>query len=167
MMRGGHQHPAPACQRGATLIVAMIMLVLISLVVINAFTLSSSNLRTATNLKANSEVIAAANDAIEQVISSNFYVNPQAQTFYINLNNDGTTNYTVNVQTPTCIRAVVAVAGAASDVELGTSLSSGSTYFTDWDIDASVTDAVTGGSVRIRQGVRVMMSSTQKAISCP
>jgi len=153
-------------QHGITLIMALIMLVLISLIVANAFTLSSSNLKTATNVKFRSEALAAANQAIEQLVSSNFYAAPVAQTYTVNLNNDSSTFYTVSVAVPTCTRATQAFAAAASDVELGTALSSGDTWFTDWDIDATVSDSVTGSSVRVRQGIRVMISGTQKTLSC-
>ena len=67
---------------------------------------------------------------------------------------------------PTCTKATQAYAAAASDVELGTGMSSGDTWFTEWDIDASVADAVTGSSVRMRQGIRVMVTGAQKTLSC-
>ena len=159
-------HAGRRRQRGITLIMGMIMLVLISLILANAFTLSSGNLKSSTNLKFRSEALAAANEAVEQLVGSNFYVLPQAQTYTVNLNNDSSTYYTVSVAIPTCTRAVQAYTAAASDVELGTNMSTGDTWFTDWDIDAKVDDAVTGSSVRVRQGIRVMITGTQKALSC-
>jgi len=57
-------------QRGATLIVGLIMLVLITLMVLSAFTMSSSNLKSVGNMQSRDEATAAANVALEQVLSS-------------------------------------------------------------------------------------------------
>jgi len=156
-----------ARQRGATLIIGLILLVLISLIVVNAFTLSSSNLKSVGNMQVREEAVAAANQAVEQVISSNFTSSLTAQTVTVDINKDDTTDYTVAVATPTCIRATQSAFAAPSDVELGPGMSSGSTWNTDWDIAATVTDAATGASVRVRQGVRVLLSQSQRAAACP
>ncbi len=63
-------------QRGATLIIGLIMIVLISLIVINAFTLSSSNFKSVVNMQIRDEASAAANQAVEQVIGSDFTSTP-------------------------------------------------------------------------------------------
>ena len=47
-------------QRGITLFVGLIMLVLITLMVTSAFTLSTSNLKSVGNMQARDEAIAAA-----------------------------------------------------------------------------------------------------------
>lgn len=152
-------------QRGATLVVGLIMLVLITLIVAGAFTLSSSNLKSVGNLQVREEGVAAANLAVEQVISSPFTDAPVAQEINVDINKDGTNDYLVQVGAPTCIKAVIATAPGAT--EIGFSGGGGSTWNTEWDIDAKVTDAASGGSVRIRQGVRVRMSDAQKNLVCP
>jgi len=156
-----------ARQRGATLIIGLILLVLISLIVVNAFTLSSSNLKSVGNMQVREEAVAAANQAVEQVISSNFTSSLVAQTVTVDINKDDTTDYTVAVAAPTCVRATQSAFAAPSDVELGPGMSSGSTWNTDWDIAATVTDAATGARVRVRQGVRVLLSQSQRAAACP
>jgi hypothetical protein len=45
-------------------------------------------------------------------------------------------------------------------------MSGGSTWNTDWDIDATVTDNATGAKVRVRQGIRVLLSDAQKTTVC-
>ena len=142
------------------------MIVLITLIVVNAFTLSSSNLKSVGNMQQREESIAAANQAIELVISSAFTTAPVSQTINVDINNDGTNDYAVAVATPVCMRAMVAGSAAGSDVELGAAMSS-STWNTDWDIDATVTDAASGTSVRVRQGVRILLDDTQKTAVCP
>jgi Tfp pilus assembly protein PilX len=154
-------------QRGATLIIGLIMIVVISLIVINAFTLSSSNFKSVANMQIRDEATAAANQAVEQVISSDFTSTPVAQIITVDVNKDDTPDYSVAVAVPTCIRATQATTAAPSDVELGAAMSAGSTWNTDWDLDATVTDAATGAQVRVRQGVRVLLSQAQKASSCP
>lgn len=158
----GSQH-----QRGATLIIGLIMLVLVTLMVFSAFTMSSSNLKAVGNLQVRDESVAAANQAIEQVLSSPFTDAPVAQTINVDINKDGTNDFVVAVGVPTCIRALVAATAAPSDVELGASMSSGSTWNTEWDVDATVTDTTTDASVRVHQGVRVLLTSTQKTAVCP
>ena len=156
-----------ARQRGATLIIGLIMIVLISLIVVNAFTLSSSNLKSVGNMQVREEAVAAANQAVEQVISSNFTASLIAQTVTVDINKDDTVDYSVAVAIPTCVRATQATVAPPSDVELGAAMSSGSTWNTDWDLNATVTDAATGARVQVRQGVRVLLSQSQRAIVCP
>jgi Tfp pilus assembly protein PilX len=156
-----------AAQRGVTLIIGLIMIVLITLIVVNAFTLSSSNLKSVGNMQVRQEAVAAANEAIELVISSSFTDAPVAQSVNVDIDKNGTTDYVVAVAAPTCIRASAATTAAPSDVELGSALSAGSTWNTDWDIDATVTDSASGAAVHVREGVRVLLSNTQKTAVCP
>ncbi len=153
-------------QRGATLIIGLIMIVLITLIVVNAFTLSSSNLKSVGNMQARDEAVAAANEAIELVVSSSFTDAPVAQSINVDINKDGTTDYVVALDAPTCVRAAAASAAAPSDVELGAGLSVASTWNTDWDISATVTDVASGAVVHVREGVRVLLSQVQKTAVC-
>src|SRR5688572_26041587 len=89
-------------QRGATLVVGLIMLVLITLLVTSAFTLSNTNSKSVGNMQIRNEAVAAANKAIEQVVSSPFTAAPAAEAIDVDLNNDGTTDYTVAFAAPTC-----------------------------------------------------------------
>lgn len=154
-------------QRGATLIIGLIMMLLITLIVTAAFSLSSSNLKSVGNMQVREEAIAAANQAAEKLISSTFTSALGSQSFTVDINKDGIDDYTVAVAVPTCNRALQATATPPSDVELGSEMSSGSTWNTEWDIDATVTDSVSGASVRVRQGVRVLLTQTQKDTACP
>ena len=154
-------------QRGATLVVGLIMLVLITLIVTSAFTLSLSNLKSVGNMQVREEALAAANQAVEQLISAPFTDALGAQEFKVDINKDGNDDNTVAVAVPTCIRALKAVTAAPSDVELPVVMSTGSTWNTEWDIDAAVTDLASGAAVRVRQGVRVLLSQTQKDAACP
>ena len=67
-MRGGTLF----AQRGAALVVSLIMLVLITLMVIAALNLGTANFRAVSNTQFREQAIAAANVAIQDRISSNF-----------------------------------------------------------------------------------------------
>jgi Tfp pilus assembly protein PilX len=155
-------------QRGATLIIGLIMIVLISLVVASAFTLASTNLKSVGNMQVREESVAAANEAIEQLVSTSFTTALGSQEFKIDINKDGQDDYTVAVATPTCIRAAVMTTMPPSEVEFPIELANAKLWSTDWDIVATVNDGTSGASVQVRQGVRVSnMSEVQKNAACP
>jgi len=154
-------------QRGATLAVGLIMLTLITLMVTTAFTLSSSNLKAVGNMQFRNEATAAANKAIEQVISSNFTAATASEVISVDMNNDGTGDYTVTVSKPTCIRAAKAGKAILSSLSLGADMSAASNWNTVWNIEATVTDATTGAKVRTHAGVRALRSQVQKDAECP
>lgn len=167
-MRGRH-NSAPR-QKGITLVVGLIMLVLVTLIVVSAFMRSSGNLRTVGNMQVREEAIAAGDSAIEQVISTlaNFKLAPGTalSAYNIDINGDGTNDFAV---TParTCIKALQASTSSPSDTELGSSMTSSALWNTEWDITANVVDVASGASVVVRHGVRVQLSQSDKDIACP
>ena len=83
------QRPSEA---GATLVVSLIMLTLITLMIMAALAIGSANFRTVTNMQFRDEAIAAANKAIDQVMSSPFALDSRRpRTIEVDLDNDGTT----------------------------------------------------------------------------
>jgi hypothetical protein len=154
-------------QRGATLVVGLIMLALITLLVTTAFTLSNTNLKSVGNMQFRNEAIAAANKAIEQVLGSPFTVSPKDEMIETDINNDGTPDYRVVIATPVCVRAMPAGTTTKSSISLGKSMSQVTDWNTVWEINATVTDAASGASVRARSGVRVVRSDSQKKAECP
>jgi Tfp pilus assembly protein PilX len=153
-------------QRGATLIIGLIMIVLITLVVVNAFMLSSSNLKSVGNMQVRDEAVAAANEAIELVVSSAFTNAPTAQTINVDINKDGVTDYVVEMDVPVCTRVSPATPALSSHVELGAAMSTGTTWNTDWDLQATVTDVKSGAVVKVHQGVRALLTQVQKTAVC-
>lgn len=141
-------------QRGATLVVGLIMLVLITLVITSAFMVSNSNLKAVGNMQFRDEVIAAANAAIEQVISSDFTTLPVDTPVSVDIDRDDNPDYTVMVNAPVCVRAVPVSGDLATLSGVNSNVPSSSDYNTVWDIVAVVNSASTGASVTVRQGVR-------------
>jgi Tfp pilus assembly protein PilX len=166
-------------QTGATLVVGLIMLVLITLVVTTAYTLSSTNLKSVGNMQFRDEALAAANMALEQMMGTTFATMPTAATVEIDLNRDGDNDYTVEIPTPTCISGAPVTwtssnEGNQSSAELeylesgvNTHLLTVTYYNTIWDIKATVTDLTSGATVQVHQGVRAApMTEAQFTAVC-
>jgi Tfp pilus assembly protein PilX len=154
----------PKSQRGMVLVVGLIMLLLLTLMVSTMFNLSSTNLLGVGNQQWRSEALAASNAALEQVIGSAFTTAPTAESIDIDINHDNTQDYLVQIAAPLCVRATLA--GAAAPSSLSLVGMSNLTWNTVWDLDARVQDAATGASVRVRTGVRVLLSDAQKLSVC-
>jgi Tfp pilus assembly protein PilX len=158
-------------QHGATLVVGLIMLALITLTVTTAFTLSSTNLRSVGNMQSRNEAVAAANSAIEQVLSSPFTNAPAAEQINIDIDRDNKIDYIVDISAPVCIRASPVPASSSAGGRCSISIDpncavSSSEYNTVWDIEAVVTDANSGTSVRVHQGVRERLSQDRCDAVC-
>ena len=171
-----------APQRGATLTIAMIMLVLLTLFVLATMNMTNMNLRVMGNEQARNEALAAGQQAIEQVASTNFPANPQPVTVNVDVNHDGTNDYTVAVAKPVCQNAIpiklveldvskvedVPCFGSGVSPAPGLPLGGGSGNSlcanTQWDVSAHVTDATsnTGTDVTVHQGLgqRVPIGTT-------
>lgn len=63
-----------AMQRGATLFVTLIMLVVISLFLVSAMNTANTNLRVVGNMQARSEAISVAQEALETVLSTPTFI---------------------------------------------------------------------------------------------
>ena len=65
--------PAPVQhvrQQGATLLVSMIMLLLITMLALTSFRLASGNLKIVGNMQQRNQVLTAAQNAVERVVSN-------------------------------------------------------------------------------------------------
>jgi len=160
-MRGSNRHK----EEGVTLIIGLIMLVLITLVVTTAFSLSTANLKSVGNMQVRDEAIAAANLAIEQVLSSAFTSSP-GEEIVVDIDNDTKTDYTVVIDAPVCIRATAAAITSSSSVTLGEDFSTSSSFNTIWEIVATVTDIKSGATATVHQGARVLLTESEKNDLC-
>jgi Tfp pilus assembly protein PilX len=147
-------------QRGATLIVGLIMLVLITLVVSSAFMLSTTNLKSVGNMQYRDEALAAANAAIEEVISSDaIFHAPASRTIAVG-------DYSVAVAAPVCLYATEVATATSDDANpnmhnvssSGASVAGISGFLdTYWDIAATVADSVSGARVVAHQGIKITL----------
>lgn len=146
----------PLAQRGVTLVVGLIMLLILTLFAVSAIRLSSANLRTVGNMQARAEATSAAQTAIEQTMSEiESFTAPAARNdLAIPVNG---TDYIVDVDAPVCVLAEPVLGNSHENSALALQ----DTY---WDVTATATDERTGASVRIHQGVRVRLDATA---ACP
>ncbi|MBD9512992.1 MULTISPECIES: PilX N-terminal domain-containing pilus assembly protein [Pseudomonadaceae] len=151
-------------QQGATLVVALVMLLMLMLMVGSAYTLSGTNLKAVGNMQFRNEAIAAADVGIQRVIGSAFTAAPAAEQLNVDINNDGTTDYQVSMASPVCMSARPSPSNLACGGGQAAMCSTG--WDTVWGLNADVTDAVTGTSVRVRSGVRVHLTDSQKVAAC-
>jgi hypothetical protein len=147
-------------QRGISLVIGMIMLVLLTLLVISAINSSSINLRITGNMQAQDEARAVAQQAIEKFVSSyaNFFPVPQSYpNVDYDINNDSTFDYKVSVSAPVCKGASHQIPGRSIDCQNG--VKSGLyCWDTLWEITATASDTKTGVTQAVTQGVAVTFS---------
>jgi Tfp pilus assembly protein PilX len=127
---------------GATLLVSLIMLVVLTLFVVSAIGMSNVNLKIVGNAQSQRTLENNAQQAIEQLLStgSAFTITPSGQTVSVN----GTD---VTVYAPACAKSVTAP---------GYDLTQGPVPEDNhWEIVANVEDGLTGGEVTVRQGVKI------------
>lgn len=154
-----HLRPvARSRQRGAVLFIGLVMLIVMTLLAVSGIRMSTSNLKVVGNMQVQTEAITAAQQGIDNVMASanNFYT-PAAGNYTIDINNDGNAEYAVAVLAPSCLR-MVAVEGYSAEFA---PFAPKDTY---WNVQSTATDARTGVSVTLNQGVRVRLSSSA---TCP
>lgn len=134
-------------QAGATLVVALIILITLTLFVVSSTNLVATDLRIASNVQGKKIAQSVAQLGIEEILSHGAYLaTPTSHT----LNIDG---LQVNVLQPTCL-ASTPVSGYFMTSSSQHSLAPTNTQ---WEVQASTSDPVTGAAVVIRQGVAVRM----------
>lgn len=153
--------PRPSLRRqhGATLVTGLILLTLLMLSVSVAFLMSNTNLKSVGNMQSRAEAAAAAEAAVENLISTDTIFLAPAQT-NVPANAQGVA---VSIATPTCMTSVPVDAQSSGDplyqlYQQGVSPTLGSGYvLTDWDIAATASNAATGASLETHQGVRIIL----------
>jgi len=159
-------------QYGAVLVVSLVLLVLLTLFVLTAINMSNINLRIVGNTQSKAEAMSAAQQGIEQIVSTNFPDNPIAAAVNVDINGDGATDYTVTIVKPVCQNIVpikivdldVIARPADRECNLSTVLDnpgevgipSGNSQCSNsqWDVEAQVNDSArTGVTVDVHQGI--------------
>ena len=149
-----------------TLLLSLIMLVLVTLMITTAYTLSTVSLHAVRNMQIGAEALAAANMAIEAQISAPFTDTPAAvDDLPIDIDLDGTDDYEVDIAMPVCVRATPADTDSVNSVTLS-GIAAASAWHTVWELAATVTDPRSGASLRVRQGVRVLLTQARKDAVC-
>jgi Tfp pilus assembly protein PilX len=130
-------------QRGAVMIVSLVILMIITLFVVSTANMTSGDLRIVGNFQRKMMLTQSVQQAIEQVLSNvaNFNT-PIAQNIVVN-------GISVGVSAPQCLGTQTARGyTAVNNITL---------YDTNWAIAATATDAITGATATINQGVRIRL----------
>jgi hypothetical protein len=176
-------------QRGMSLAVGLIMLMLLMLLAISSFQASNVNLRVAGNMQVRQESLAAAQTAIEQVLSTPAFVDPTTPptAATVALNN---ATYTVNFTPAPACKSVVdipsedldpanandfvcipsaALPGASSGIFGAGGPPTSPSYCsnTRWAVTGNVADASSGANTTLEQGVAVRMTKAKALTGCP
>ena len=186
----------PHCrrERGVTLVTALIMLVLLTLVALTTFNVGKSNLQIVSNMQQRDEAAAAAREVIEEAISNTrFTVTPDqvlanpcgaANERCVDTNGDGKEDVRVKIAPkPRCVKAPAIrntqldLAKAEDQVcSMGSSQSFGVAGAVDgnsacsdsvWEIRAEATDVETEAQVAVTQGVAVRVARDDVTNNCP
>jgi PilX N-terminal len=168
-------------QHGATLLIGLIMLVLLTLHALAAYTTSTVQLRIAGNMQEKQEAQAAAGLAVGQVLSSTDFIvkagEVAATPLDIDVNGDGAGDYQVTV-TPTCtaakpLRAADLDPGVPEDFQCmaGTAFQGMPLCVTShWNLQAiaipAMGTAATGVTAEINQGAVVRIDSGEARTFC-
>lgn len=157
-------------QHGASLVVGLIMLIVITVLVLSSYSLTSSGNKATANMQFRNESLAAANVAIEQIISSPFTDDPTGESITVDLDGNDTVDYTVDFTEPECVNVskVPGATSAPSSLSLGAAfaVATAAYYLTVWDLNGTVTENTTGASVQVHQGVRVRLNQAEYDAVC-
>ncbi len=134
-------------QRGMTLVIALVMLVVITILGISAIRMSSSSLQIVGNMQWRKAAENLAMTAIEQTMNSSapFY-SPTAVVAFT-----APAGYTVTIGNRTCLRSTPATGYSA--------LSAVAPEENYWEFSVAVNDTITGASTSMTQGVKVRQLS--------
>ena len=169
-------------QRGVTLFVALVLLVMVTLLAVSSFRVSNTNLKVIASMQGKGEAQAAAQAAIEKVLSNAaFAEEPQvvaATPIPVDLSGSGKNEYSVRLNPiPTCLKArptdpaKLDITKAEDRPCFGTALVGQANLATScaetiWEVTATTTDTVTGAETLVRQGVSMRTSTTEAQSSC-
>ncbi len=184
----------PARQRGMTLIMAMIMLVVLTLLALTSFNLGKSNLQIVSNMQQRDAAVAAAHEVLEQTISNTrFFESPDAvmtnpcgdpNSSCVDVNGDGTADVKVTLTPkPACVKVApikVDKLDLKAQDDRDCSVNESQTFGvagaatgdsecsnSTWDIHAVATDMVNNSTVEVVQGVSVRVPTDDAATACP
>jgi Tfp pilus assembly protein PilX len=185
----------PNKQSGVTLLVALIMLIVITMLVITSANLGNSSLQTVSNMQNRNEAVTAAQEALEEVVSSKRFFESPTTVFTtscngsynakcIDTNGDNTPDVTVTLTpVPTCVQARVmpnselrmsdpeeagcATPPAQEAFGMAAPTNNSECAKSIWEIRAVALDNVTQATAAVTQGVSVAVQKNAIDTSCP
>jgi Tfp pilus assembly protein PilX len=156
-------------QQGSTLLVGMILLILLTLIAVSAIESTTSSLQMVGNAQFHEEATAAAQQAIEEAISTTDFTIAAPAPKAIDINGDDVADYTVTFSpAPSCSKYKAVNTATETDLPNDCYGSSGPyCYRTTWDVTAVVNDVdSTAAKVTLHQGVNLLVGLNAAVDSC-
>jgi hypothetical protein len=160
---------SPQTQRGVTLVIALILLTVTTIVVITNFQTTQTDLIAVGNTQFQEEAITAVNIVAEKLVSSPMSAVRTAGSSNVDLNNDGNLDYQVDFDAPVCLkgrRVDNHPKGSGSSTVLG-NINLPPSYIVTWDIATRTNDAKSGAKAEVHIGIRQEIDRTQYGVLCP
>ena len=185
----------PTRQRGMTLLVALIMLVLMTLFAVTTFNLGKSSMQVVGNMQQRTQAMSAAQSTVEEVISSTDFTLTPASALRLpclgtpnrrcaDVNGSGGNDITVTLTpAPRCVSSKTIPnaslnlsstndAGCSTGVSqnfgiIGAATGDSLCANSMWELNAVAVDNVTQARASVTQGVTVRVTSQSLATSCP
>lgn len=148
-------------QSGISLLVSLVMLVVLTLIVVSAVMTSNLGLRIAGNAQIRQEAVTAAQMVIDSKLDNLAYFNGTDTDYSesVDINGDGTIDYSVTLNAPTCLE-LNSVPGYSAPHE------ESAPRDTLWDIEAEVENLESGLNMVVHQGVKVRVQVGTFATEC-
>lgn len=137
-------------QTGATLIVALIMLVMMTILAVSAINLSTVNFKIIGNMQAQKTLDAAAQDAIEQAMTTYALFTAPATVLMPTVMGNVTVSKAVCLSSNVAKGYTAVVTGVIPQDNI-------------WELRATINDPLTGATTALHQGVAIRMP----AGNCP
>lgn len=182
-------------QAGATLLVSLIILALMSAFAATSFNLGKSSLQIVDNFRQNNQAVVVAQEAIETVISSSDFTRNPGSVFRsqnnrcpsglsappnslcVDVNGDGKTVFVATLTPqPACIRwnslvnDLTCSSGGGSGQNFGVPGSNtGGSLCADslWEVTAQAFDPVSNAQATVTEGVALRILASDLATNCP
>ncbi|NIA52214.1 hypothetical protein HAV22_00915 [Massilia sp. TW-1] len=184
----------PRRQQGITLVTALIMLLLLTMLALASVNLGNSNLQVVGNMQRRDQALSAARSVLEETISTaNFTTTPGAALANpcgapnqrcVDTDGDGKTDVKVTLTPPPACLKVQPIKN--TDLDMSSAEDAGCSDGTPqlygvsgandgnsscdnsvWDVTAVATDTATQTSVKVVQGVSVRVGRDEIATNCP
>jgi len=165
------RHPRALARHagGSVLIVGLVMLVLLSLIAVSGLRSGTIGVQVAGNAQLREEATAVAQHALEQVISENLFDKVPPNPIDVDVNHDGVVDFNVAFTPGPACQYLKPVDLAQPNIPRECYVSAGMPgvcFWTIWNVTAVATDARTGASVTIEQGVRKIIGIDSKLTYC-
>ena len=147
-------------QQGISLVMALVMLVVLSMIAVSATYSTTSSLRVVGNMQASDEAVAAAQYWVEKELSSLSNFSNTTATLPPQTTQMGTGSYTVTVTPPVCLSSTP-MSGNSASMASTNGAAGAPPNDTYWEFNVTAQDNTSGAAITVTQGVRTRIYASQ------